>query len=86
MLPNRPPPGGTGFVNAHFRTIPVLDGNGDQLSLYEFLEPVSFFGLVRRRRYHLCTDELVIKEGDDFVVVSTGEKLKQIGNNNTEDR
>jgi len=65
-------------VNSHFRTIPVLDGNGDQLSLYEFLEPGSLFGLVRRRRYHLCTGELVIKEGDGFIVVSTGETLRQI--------
>jgi len=65
-------------VNTHFRTIPVLDGNGDQLSLYEFLEPGSLFGLVRRRRYHLCTGELVIKEGDGFIVVSTGETLRQI--------
>ena len=32
------------------------------------------------RRYHLCTGELAIHEGNRFVVVSTGEKLKQIGN------
>lgn len=67
--------GGAESVNSHFRTISVLDGNGDQLSLYEFLEPGSVFGLVRRRRYHLCTGELVTKEGDGFVVVSTGEHL-----------
>lgn len=85
MPPNRPQPGGTGFVNTHFRTISVLDGNGDKLSLYEFLEPGSFFGLVRRRRYHLCSGELVIKEGDGFVVVPTGEKLKQVSND-AEDR
>jgi hypothetical protein len=72
-------------LNSHFRTIPVLDGNGDQLSLYEFLEPGSLFGLVRRKRYHLCTGELVIKEGDGFVVVSTGEHLSCV-RNEAEDR
>jgi hypothetical protein len=65
-------------VKSHFRTIPVLDGNGDQLSLFEFLEPGSLFGLVRRRRYHLCTGELVTKEGGGFIIVSTGEYLKRI--------
>jgi hypothetical protein len=65
-------------VNNHFRTIPVVDGNGDHLSLYEFFEPGSLFGLVRRRRYHLCSGELVIKEGDGFLVVSTGETLRQV--------
>jgi hypothetical protein len=57
-----------------------LDGNGDQLSLYEFLEPGAVFGLVRRRRYRLCTGELVVRKGSDFVVVSTGEKLRRIPN------
>ena len=67
-------------MNSHFRTIPVLDGNGDELSLFEFLEPAAVFGLVRRRRYHLCTGELVTKEGDGFVVVSTGEHLSRVRN------
>jgi hypothetical protein len=67
-------------VNSHFRTISVSDGNGDQLSLYEFNEPGSLFGLVARRRYHLCTGELVIRKGDGFMVVSTGEELKRIQN------
>lgn len=65
-------------MNSHFRTISVLDGNGDQLSLYEFLETGFLFGLVRRRRYHLCTGELVVKKGDCFMVVSTGEKLETV--------
>lgn len=56
----------------------MLDGNGDQLSLFEFREPPSFFGLVRRRRYSLCTGELVKKAGDGFIVVSTGEKLTRV--------
>lgn len=67
-------------MNSHFRTISVLDGNGDELSLYEFLEPGSVFGLVRRRRYHLCTGERVAKEGDGFVVISTGERLIRVRN------
>jgi hypothetical protein len=48
------------------------------LSLYEFLEPASFFGLVRKKRYHLCTGELVRKQGGGFVVVSTGERLRRV--------
>jgi len=64
-------------VNSHFRIIPVLDGNGDQQSLYEFREPASFFGLRRKKRYHLSTGELVMKDGRGFVVVATGEKLKR---------
>lgn len=65
-------------MTSHFRSIPVLDGNGDQLSLYEFSDPPSFFGLIRKRRYHLCTAELVKKQGDGFVVVSTGEMLTRV--------
>ncbi|HEV8408444.1 MAG TPA: hypothetical protein VGQ34_10970 [Sphingomicrobium sp.] len=48
------------------------------MSLYEFLEPGSLFGLVRRKRYHLCTGELVTREGDGFVVVSSGEHLRRV--------
>lgn len=77
MSPNRSASGGAGSVNSHFKTISVLDGNGDELSLYEFLEP-SLFGLVRKRRFHLCTGELVTRSGDGFVVVSTGEHLSLV--------
>ena len=78
-------PRGVRGVNSHFRTISVLDGNGDELSLYEFLEPGRVFGMVRRRRYHLCTGELVAREGDGFVVVSTGERLSLV-RSDAEDR
>lgn len=54
-----------------------MDANGDQLSLYEFLQP-SLFGLVRKSRYQLCTGEPVMREGDGFVVVSTGEHLRKV--------
>ena len=77
--------GGAESVNNHFRTISVLDGNGDELSLYEFFEPGGVFGLVRRRRYHLCTGEPVTREGDGFLVVSTGEHLSRAPND-AEDR
>lgn len=62
-----------------------MDGNGDELSLYEFLEPGRVFGMVRRKRYHLCTGELVTKEGDGFLVISTGEHLSR-ARNDAEDR
>jgi hypothetical protein len=60
-----------------FRSIPVLDGNGDQLILYEFRER-AFFGLWVRKRYELCTGEPLQKVGNGFVVSTTGEKLTRI--------
>jgi hypothetical protein len=61
-------------VRAHFRTIPVLDQNGDQISLYEFRAPV-FLGLFVRKRFKLCTGEAVRKNGKHYIVVPTGERL-----------
>jgi hypothetical protein len=64
-------------VNSEFKAIPVLDGNGDQLILYEFRDR-SFLGLVIRRRYELGTGEPLKKVGKEFVVTTTGEKLTRI--------
>lgn len=64
-------------MSSEFKSIPVLDGNGDQLILYEFRER-AFFGLVVRRRYELCTGEPLKKDGRGFVVTTTGEKLTRI--------
>ena len=61
-------------MRAHFRTIAVLDQNGDQILLYEFREP-AFFGLFVRKRLRLSTGEAVKKAGKGFAVIATGERL-----------
>lgn len=66
---------GSGPVSNHFRTIPVLDGNGDQLTLYELNGRSWLFGLIVRKRYVLCTGEPVERRGSHFIVAHTGEKL-----------
>jgi hypothetical protein len=65
-------------VRSNFRTIPVVDSNGDQLTLYEFRDRSSSFRLVPRKRFELCTGEAVRKEGNCFVVEATGEKLARV--------
>lgn len=64
-------------MSKEFKSIAVLDGNGDQLILYEFREK-AFFGLLVRRRYQLCTGEPLEKAGNGFIVTATGEKLTRI--------
>jgi hypothetical protein len=66
--------------SSDFKAIPVLDGNGDQLVLYEFRDK-TFFGLVVRRRYELGTGEPLKKVGNGFVVTTTGEKLTRVRDN-----
>jgi hypothetical protein len=65
-------------VTSHFKTIPVLDANGDELTLYEIRERGSLFGLVPRKRLELCTGERVTSYGADYVVESTGERLTRV--------
>ncbi len=65
-------------MTSHFRKIPVVDGNGDQLTLYEFRERSLLFGLLATTRLELCTGELVEKSGRGYVIPSTGEKLKRV--------
>jgi hypothetical protein len=55
-----------------------LDGNGDQLTLYEIRERASPFAFVARKRLVLCTGETVKSDGRGYVVVSTGEKLRRV--------
>jgi hypothetical protein len=69
---------GGGPVTSHFRKIPVVDGNGDQLTLYEFRERALLFGLFAITRLELCTGELVQRAGRGYVISSTGEKLKRV--------
>lgn len=65
-------------MTSKFKAISVLDGNGDQLTLYEISERVSLFGLLTRKRLELCTGEPVKAAADGFVVVGTGEKLTRV--------
>lgn len=63
-------------MSNEFKSIPVLDENGDEVILYEFRDRV--FGLRVRRRYELCTGEAVKRAGRGFVVVATDEKLRRV--------
>jgi hypothetical protein len=66
-------------VGTHFRTIPVIDGNGDQLFVYEIRRRLGLFGLRARGRLELCTGEVVEPfDGHSFVVINTGEKLTRV--------
>lgn len=60
-----------------FKSIPVLDENGDEVILYEFRDR-ALLGLLVRKRYELCTGEAVKRAGNRFVVVATNEKLKRV--------
>ena len=62
-------------MRSRFKAIPVLDGHGDELTLYAIKERGPLLGLFSRTRYELGTGEFVEKSGDFYVVVSTGEKL-----------
>lgn len=60
----------------YLRGIPVRDGNGDELTVYEFHERRF---LRRVRRMKLCTGEPVEPLDDrHFVLVSTGERLTRV--------
>lgn len=60
------------------RTISVVDGNGDQVILYEIRERGSLFGLLPRKRLQLGTGEVVVRRGGGYVIPSTGEKLTRV--------
>jgi hypothetical protein len=67
-------------VGTHFKAIPVIDGNGDQLIVYEIRKRLGLFGLRVRNRMELCTGEaVVLSEDEEFVVVRTGERLTRVG-------
>jgi hypothetical protein len=73
-------------VGNHFEVIPVIDGNGDQLRLYLIRERRGPFGLRVRELLELCTGEAVeALDEDSFVVVGTGERLKRVVDENSQD-
>jgi hypothetical protein len=61
-----------------------MDANGDELTLYEYEQPTSYFvmiGLDRAPATRLALDtgeEAERVDGDTFVIVATGEKLTRI--------
>ena len=65
-------------MKSRVKTIPVVDGNGDELTLYEVRERGTLFGLLPRRRLVLGSGEAVVKTGNGFVVVATGEELVRV--------
>jgi len=60
---------------SYVRSIPVVDANGDRLTVHEFRSGPFFR---RVRRYELCTGETVISAGDQFIVVASGEQLLRL--------
>ena len=55
--------------------IPVVDGNGDELTLYEVRERGALFGLLTRKRLALASGEAVVKTAGGYMVVATREQL-----------
>ena len=70
---------GSGPVSSHFKTIPVRDERGDQLTLYEISERAGPFRLFVRKRLTLCTGEVVRSLGRGrFIIEATGERLTRL--------
>lgn len=65
-------------MKSKVKKIPVLDGNGDQLTLYSIREPGALFGLFPRTRLVLGTGEVVARSRRGLVVAATGEKLTRV--------
>ena len=58
---------------SYVRSIPVVDANGADLTVYAFRDRRF---LAKLRRFELCTGEAVeLAESDTFTVVATGEEL-----------
>ena len=64
-------------MNSIAKAIPVRDGNGDELTLYEF-QDWRYFS--EEHRLKLCTGELVesVDDGATFQVVGSGERLTRV--------
>jgi hypothetical protein len=66
-------------VSTHFKTIPVRDEHGDQLTIYEIRERARPFGLFAEKRLTLCTGEAVRSLGrHGFIIDATGERLTRV--------
>jgi hypothetical protein len=65
-------------VKSRVKAILVMDGNGDELTLYEVRGRGALFGLLPSSRFVLGSGEAVVKSGNGYAVVATGEKLMRI--------
>ena len=65
-------------MKSKVKTIPVVDGNGDELTLFEVRQGGAFFGLLPRKRLVLGSGEAVARARSGYVVVATGEKLTPV--------
>ena len=65
-------------MKSKVKTIPVVDGNGDELTLFEVRRGGAFFGLLPRKRLVLGSGEAVARARGGYVVVATGEKLTPV--------
>lgn len=66
-------------MKSNVTRILVVDGNGDELTLFEVVEGVGPFRLFNRTRFALGSGEEVVRSGRGYVVVATGEKLLPVG-------
>ena len=59
--------------------IPVIDGNGDQMTVYEIWDRTRLFGFIAERRFQLCSGEAVEPlDPGTYIVASSREILKRI--------
>ena len=71
--------GESGLVGKRFNAITVIDGNGDQMTVYEIWDKPRLFGFIADRRLELHTGEAVEELPDgSFVVASSRELLKRV--------
>jgi len=66
-------------VRKRFNAITVIDGKGDQMTVYEIWDRPRLFGFIAERRLELCTGEAVEElPNGSFVVASSREPLKRV--------
>jgi hypothetical protein len=66
-------------VGISCHAIPVIDGNGDRMTVYEIWDRPRLFGFIADRRLELCTGEGVEElPNGSFVVASSREPLRRI--------
>ncbi len=59
--------------------IPVRDGNGDQLTVYEVWSKPRLFGLMADQSFKLCSGEPVEPlDESTFIIAKTGERLIRV--------
>jgi hypothetical protein len=70
---------GSGHVALHFRTFPVRDAGGHEITLYEMRDTAALFGLAGRLRIELPSGEQVEQlDEDTFLSADHHKILKRI--------